>query len=189
MGQWNKNWQSIDFFFQLFIEIIFPFTSHYLKAPVPVVNNPIRSKIPWPTGDWQTGCLWWDSRVTISYVIYVHDRAVGVANLGVMLLWWWEAVESWFHLDLKSFFALKHNSRVFLLGHITRWINVIYESRVKWTWHHSQVRFSWGKFPPQTQSGTSSTIICTRWSSRYEGLGCHAPMVTTEWDRHERERD
>ena len=66
---------------------------------------------------------------------------------------WWEAVESWFHLDLKSFFALKKNngSLGFLLSHITRWINVIYESRMKWTWHHSQIRFPWGKFPPQTQ--------------------------------------
>ena len=71
---------------------------------------------------------------------------------------WWEAVESWFHLHLKSFFALKHNFRGFLLGRITRWINVIYESRMKWTWHHSQVCFSWGKFPPQTQNGTPSTI-------------------------------
>ena len=98
-------------------------------------------------GYWQTGCLWW------------------------------EAVESWFHLDLKSFFALKNNSMGFLLGHITRWIN-IYGSRMKWTWHHSQVRFSWGKFPPQTQSGTPSSIIYTRWSSWHDELGCQSPMVT-----------
>ena len=51
---------------------------------------------------------------------------------------WWEAVESWFHWDLKSFFALKNNSLGFLLGHITRWINVIYGSWMKWTWHHSK---------------------------------------------------
>ena len=54
-------------------------------------------------GYWQTGCLWW------------------------------EAVELWFHLDLKSFCALKNNCLGFLLGHITRWINVIYGSRMKWT--------------------------------------------------------
>ena len=28
--------------------MIFSFTSHYTKTPVSVVNNPIRSKIPWP---------------------------------------------------------------------------------------------------------------------------------------------
>ena len=52
-------------------------------------------------GYWQTGCLWW------------------------------EAGEPWFHLDLKSFFAPKNNSMGFKLGHITRWINVMYESRMK----------------------------------------------------------
>ena len=51
---------------------------------------------------------------------------------------WWEAVKSWFHLDLKSFFALKNNFLWFLLGHITRWINVIYGSWMKWTSHHSK---------------------------------------------------
>ena len=59
-------------------------------------------------GYWQTGCLWW------------------------------EAVESWFHLDLKSVFALNNNSMGFLLSHITGWINVIHESWMKWTWHHSK---------------------------------------------------
>ena len=34
---------------------------------------------------------------------------------------------------------MKNNSIGFLLGHITRWIYVIYKSRMKWTWHHSQV--------------------------------------------------
>ena len=33
---------------------------------------------------------------------------------------WWEAVESWFHLDSKSFFAFKNNSVCFSLGHIVR---------------------------------------------------------------------
>ena len=45
----------------------------------------------------------------------------------------------------------KPSSLGFLLSQITRWINVIYESRMKWTRHHSQIRFPWGKFPPQTQ--------------------------------------
>ena len=93
---------------------------------------------------------------------------------------WWEAVESWFHLDLKSFFPLKNNSLGFLLGHINRWINVIYESRMKWTWHYSQVHFSWGKFPPQTQCGTPS-IINTRWRSWHDGLRCHSPMLSLPW--------
>ena len=38
----------------------------------------------------------------------------------------------------KVIFALKNNSLWFLLGHITRWINVIYGSWMKWTWHHSK---------------------------------------------------
>ena len=50
---------------------------------------------------------------------------------------WWDAVDSWFHLDLKSFFALKNNCMRFLLGQTTWWLNVICESRMKWTWHHS----------------------------------------------------
>ena len=62
-----------------------------------------------PAGDWQTGCLWW----------------------GV--------VESRFHVDLKLNFALENDSMVFLPGPITRRINVLYESRVKWTWHHSKL--------------------------------------------------
>ena len=62
-----------------------------------------------PAGDWQTGCLWW------------------------------EVVESRFHVDLKSNFALKNYSMEFLLCPITRWINVLYESRMKWTWHHSKL--------------------------------------------------
>ena len=86
---------------------------------MPVVNNPIRSKIPWPNikvnftaspaGDWQTGCLWW------------------------------EVVESRFHVDLKSNFAMKNYSMEFLLCPITRRINVLYEPRMKWTWHHSKL--------------------------------------------------
>ena len=101
----------------LLIKIIFPFTSHNPKTPVPVVNNPIRYKIPWPNmfnftvtpaRDWQAGCLWW------------------------------EVMQSQFHVDLKSNFALKNNSMQFLLSPITRQINVMYESRKKWTWHHSR---------------------------------------------------
>ena len=42
-----------------------------------------------------------------------------------------------------------------------------------------QVRYSWGKFLPQTLSGTPLTIIYTRCSSWHEGLGCHASMTTS----------
>ena len=81
-------------------------------------NNRIRSKIPWPklvnfsaspARVWQTGCLWW------------------------------EIVQSRFHVYLKSNFALKNNSMEFSLGPITRRINVLHESRMKWTWHHSKL--------------------------------------------------
>ena len=42
-------------------------------------------------------------------------------------------------MDLKSNFALQNNSMEFLLGPITRRINVLYESRMKWTRHHSKL--------------------------------------------------
>ena len=100
------------------MEIFLSFTSHYPKTPVPVVNNPIRSKYlhqtlvnfsASPAGDWQTGCLWW------------------------------EVVESRFHVDLKSNCALINTSMEFLLGPIIRRINLLYESRMKWTWHYSKL--------------------------------------------------
>ena len=62
-----------------------------------------------PAGDWQTGCLWW------------------------------EVVESRFHVDLKSNCALINTSMEFLLGPIIRRINLLYESRMKWTWHYSKL--------------------------------------------------
>ena len=115
MGQWNKNWQSIDFFkiiyrnnFSVYVTLpprhrcqlsIIRFVPKYFDQTL--VNFSVS-----PAGDWQTGCLWW------------------------------EVAESRFHMDLKSNFALKNNSMEFLLGPITRRINVLYESRMKWTWHH-----------------------------------------------------
>ena len=36
----------------------------------------------------------------------------------------------------------------FLLGPITQWINVIYESRMKWTWHHSKLYTGAATFVP-----------------------------------------
>ena len=42
-----------------------------------------------------------------------------------------------------------------------------------------QVRYSWGRFLPRTESGAPSTIIYTQWNSRHEGFGCHAPVGIT----------
>ena len=60
-----------------------------------------------------------------------------------------------------------------MIGPITWRINVLYESRMKWTWQVSCWR---GKFLRRTHSGTPSTIIYTRWSSRCYELGCDAPV-------------
>ena len=86
---------------------------------------------------------------------------------------WWEVVQSRFQVDLKSNFAQKNNSMDFLLGPITRRINAMYESSMKWI--PLQVSCWRGEFLRQAQSGTPSTIIYTRWSSRPYGLGCHTP--------------
>ena len=51
----------------------------------------------------------------------------------------WEVAQSRFHVDLKLNLASKNNSLGFLPGPITLWINVMYESQMKWTWHHSQL--------------------------------------------------
>ena len=131
--------------------------SHYPKTPVPVVNNPIRSKIPWPN---------------IGQFLPVPGR--GLTNR--MLIG--EVVESRFHVDLKSNFALKNNSMEFLLGPITRRINVLYELRMKGTWHHAKLAVEEVSFFGGLKSGTPSTIIYTRWSSRRYELGCDAPVVT-----------
>ena len=48
-------------------------------------------------------------------------------------------VESRFHVDLKSNCALINTSMEFLLGPIIRRINLLYKSRMKWTWHHSKL--------------------------------------------------
>ena len=139
------------------MEMIFPFTSHYPKTPVPVVNNPTRSKIPWPNmvnfsvspaGDWQTGCVWW------------------------------EVAQSRFQVDLKLNFALKNNSIEVLIGPITRRINVMYESRMKWTLHHSKLAVEEVSFVGRLRMVLLQQLIYTRWSSRRYELWCHAHMVT-----------
>ena len=96
-------------------------------------------------GYWQTGCLWW------------------------------EAVESWFHLDKKSFLHWKQFPGILTWSHYSKdkydiWI----VDEMDMT--PLQVRYSWGKFLTQIQSGTPSTIIYTRWSSWQKRLGCHAPI-------------
>ena len=93
---------------------------------------------------------------------------------------WWEAVKSWFHLDLKLFFfALKNQFH----GVLT-WSHYWMDKYDIWVADEMdmtplQVRYSWGKFLPQTLSGTPLTIIYTRCSSWHEGLGCHASMTTS----------
>ena len=65
----------------------------------------------------------------------------------------------------------------FLLGPITWRLNVLYESRMKWTLHHSTLAVEEVSFFGGLKSGTPSTIIYTRWSSRRYELGCDAPVV------------
>ena len=143
MGQWNKNWHSI------------PFTSHFPKTLVPVVNNLIRSKTTWPnmvnftvtsTGDWQTGCVCW------------------------------EVAQSRFHVDITSNFALKNNSMEFWPGPITRQIDVMFEWLTKWTWHHSKLAVEEVSFFSRLRVVLLQLLIYTWWRSRRYGLGCHAPM-------------
>ena len=118
VGQWNKNWQSIDlkkiidgnnFFCLRHIT-----TRHWCQLSIirffpKYIDQTLVNFSASPPGDWQTRCLWW------------------------------EVVQSWFHVDLKSNFALKNNSMEFLPGPITRRINVLYELRMKWTWHYSKL--------------------------------------------------
>ena len=127
--------------------------------PLPVVNNPIRSKRTWPNmvnftvspaGDWQTGNIWW------------------------------EVAQSRFFVDLKSNFALKNSFMEFLPGPITRQINVMCESQMKWTWHHSKLAVEEASFFGRLRVGLLQQLIYTRWGSRRYGLGCHAPMMVTQ---------
>ena len=46
-GQQNNNWQ-LSKLFELFIEKNVLYMWHHPKTPMPVVNNLIHSKIPWP---------------------------------------------------------------------------------------------------------------------------------------------
>ena len=48
---------------------------------------------------------------------------------------------------------------------------------MKWTWHHSKLAVEEVSFFDGLKSGTPSTIIYTRWSSRRYELGCDAPVV------------
>ena len=70
---------------------------------------------------------------------------------------WWEIALTRSHVGLKSNFALKNNSMEFVPGHITR-INVLYESRLKWTWHHSKLAVEEVSFVRRVKSGNPSTI-------------------------------
>ena len=118
MGQWNKNWQSIDFSWNYLSKWLFRLRHitprhrcqlSIIRIVPKYLHQTLVNFSASPAGDWQTGCLWW------------------------------EVVESRFHVDLKSNFASKNYSMKFLLCPITRRINVLYESRMKWTWHHSKL--------------------------------------------------
>ena len=105
-----------------------------------------------PAGDWQTGCVWW------------------------------EVAQSRFHVDLKLNFALKNNSMEFLPGPITQRINVMYESQMKWTWHHSKLAVEEASFFGRLRVVLLQLLIYTRWSSRRYKLGYHALMIgSTDW--------
>ena len=141
VGQWNKNWQSIDLFLIIYWMIFFRLRHitprHRCQLSIirfvpKYLDQTLVNFSASPAGDCQTWCLWW------------------------------EVVESRFHVDLKSNFALKNNSMEFLLGPITRRINVLYESRMKWTWHHSKLAVEEVSFFGGLKSGTPSTIIYTR---------------------------
>ena len=110
-----KNWQSVDFLKNYLSKKKFRLRHitprHRCQLSIirfvpKYLDQTLVNFSPSPARDWQTGCLWW------------------------------EVVESRFQLDLKSNFALKINYMEFLLGPITRRINVLHESWMKWTWHH-----------------------------------------------------
>ena len=145
------------------MEIIFPLTSHYTKTQVLVFNNLLRSKMPWPN--------------MVNFTVYL----AGHRHTGYV---WWEGAQSRFQVDLKSNFALKNNSMEFLLGPIIRRINVMYESRMKWTWHHSKLTVEEVSFFGRLKSGTPSTNIYAWWSSRRYRLGRHAPNWSTLLQLH-----
>ena len=105
-----------------------------------------------PAGYWQTGCVWWG------------------------------AAQPRFHVDLKLNFALKTNSMAFLPATITWGINVLYESLMKWTWHHSKLAVEEVSFLCRLRVVLLQLLIYRRWSSRCCGLGCHAPMTSTNVD-------
>ena len=87
--------------------------------------------------DTSASCQWSDSfQNTWTKHWFISVSPAGDGQIGCF---WWEVAHSRFHVDLKSNFMLKTNSMEFLPGQITRWINVQYESRLKWTWHHSKL--------------------------------------------------
>ena len=91
---------------------------------------------------------------------------------------WWEAVEAWFNLDLKSFFCIEKQ-----ISGVLTWSQYLMDKCNMWIVDEMdmtsiQVCCSWGKFMIQTQNDTPSTIIYTRWGSWHEWLGSHAPMIS-----------
>ena len=84
--------------------------------------------------------------------------------------------ERWPSHDFMWLFALKNNSMEFLPGPITRRMNVMYESQMKWTWHHSKLAVEEVSFFSRLRMVLLQLLIYTRWSSRRYRLGCHTPL-------------
>ena len=84
--------------------------------------------------------------------------------------------ERWPSHDFMWLFALKNNSMEFLPDPITRRMNVMYESHMKWTWHHSKLAVDEVSFFSRLRMVLLQLLIYTRWSSRRYRLGCHTPL-------------
>ena len=84
--------------------------------------------------------------------------------------------ERWPSHDFMWLFALKNNSMEFLPGPITRRMNVMYESQMKWTWHHSKLAVHEVSFFSRLRMVLLQLLIYTRWSSRRYRLRCHTPL-------------
>ena len=127
---------------------------NYPKTPVPVVNNPICSKIPSPN---------------ISWFLSVHGRG-RTNHYGEMLpshdfVWIQSGILCWKLIPWNP-------------CQIIRRINV-YESRLKRTWHHSKSAVEEVSFFRRLRVLLLQLCINTWWSSLHDGLGYHAPVFST----------
>ena len=138
--KWNENWQSIDFFKNNFSKFFFRLHHITPKTPVPVVNNPIRSKIPWPNIGY---FLRLPGRGLTNRMLMVRVSRVTI-SCGFKVEF---CVEKWFHgvFAWSDYFVDKCTSRITDEMDMTP----------------LQVSCWRGKFLRRTQSDTPSTIIYT----------------------------